>query len=88
MTDQIQELNTKGSLVHKENIELYKKFNCIHQENTEIKKKVHASSKILPNRDEACTSYDFFVIPFYPDTRIWNHIISFLSHFSGVWTRS
>ncbi|RLN04621.1 MADS-box transcription factor 23-like [Panicum miliaceum] len=40
MTDQIQELNTKGSLIHKENIELYNKLNHIHQENTELKKKV------------------------------------------------
>ncbi|RLM60670.1 MADS-box transcription factor 23-like [Panicum miliaceum] len=40
MTDQIQELNTKGSLIHKENIELYNKFNRIHQENTKLKKKV------------------------------------------------
>ncbi|OEL24288.1 MADS-box transcription factor 27 [Dichanthelium oligosanthes] len=41
MTDQIQELNRKGSLVRQENIELYNKFNYVHQENTKLKKKVY-----------------------------------------------
>ncbi|CAL5006090.1 unnamed protein product [Urochloa decumbens] len=41
MTDQIQELNTKGRLKHKENIELHNELNRVTQENAKLKRKVH-----------------------------------------------
>ncbi|KAG2578889.1 hypothetical protein PVAP13_6NG144600 [Panicum virgatum] len=41
VTDRIQELNRKGSLMHQENIELYNKVNLVHQENIELRRKVY-----------------------------------------------
>ncbi|XP_043711115.1 MADS-box transcription factor 23-like isoform X2 [Telopea speciosissima] len=43
LTDEIQELNRKGNLIHQENMELYKKVNLIRQENMELYKKVYGS---------------------------------------------
>ncbi|KAK1301051.1 Agamous-like MADS-box protein AGL21 [Acorus calamus] len=43
LTDEIQELNKKGNLVHQENMELYKKVNLIRQENMELYKKVYGT---------------------------------------------
>lgn len=44
LKDEIQELNMKGSLIHRDNIELYKKVNHIQQENEELRKKVDGSA--------------------------------------------
>ncbi|CAN4107861.1 unnamed protein product [Withania somnifera] len=38
LTDEIRKLNRKGTLIHQENIELYKKVNLIQQEYTEFQK--------------------------------------------------
>ncbi|CAN4112030.1 unnamed protein product [Withania somnifera] len=38
LTDEIQELNQKGNLIHQENIELYKKVNLIQQKYTLLQK--------------------------------------------------
>ncbi|KAJ6809233.1 MADS-box transcription factor 23-like isoform X3 [Iris pallida] len=43
LTNEIQELNQKGYLIHQENMELYKKVNLIHQENMELQNKVYGS---------------------------------------------
>ncbi|KAK1589272.1 hypothetical protein Q3G72_032208 [Acer saccharum] len=40
LTNEIQELNRKGNIIHQENVELYKKVNLIRQENMELYKKV------------------------------------------------
>ncbi|KAK4401798.1 Agamous-like MADS-box protein [Sesamum angolense] len=41
LTEEIKELNLKGSLIHQENIELHKKINLVRQENAELQKKVY-----------------------------------------------
>ncbi|XP_031260912.1 MADS-box transcription factor 23-like isoform X1 [Pistacia vera] len=46
LTDEIKELNHKGSLIHQENLELYKKVNILHQENKELQKKVYGSRNV------------------------------------------
>nr|AIZ95402.1 MADS6 [Apostasia odorata] len=43
LSDEIQELNRKGHLIHQENMELYKKVNLLRQENMELYKKVFGS---------------------------------------------
>ncbi|KAJ3697726.1 hypothetical protein LUZ61_001431 [Rhynchospora tenuis] len=39
-TEEIEELNKKGQLIHTDNIELYKKINLAHQANMELRKKI------------------------------------------------
>ncbi|XP_034679279.1 MADS-box transcription factor 23-like isoform X3 [Vitis riparia] len=46
LTDEIRELNQKGSLIHQENIDLYKKVDLIRQENMELQKKIHGARNI------------------------------------------
>ncbi|KAK9287465.1 hypothetical protein L1049_015886 [Liquidambar formosana] len=46
LTDEIQELNNKGNLIHQENIELHKKVNLIRQENIELKKKAYVPRSV------------------------------------------
>ncbi|GMH24656.1 hypothetical protein Nepgr_026499 [Nepenthes gracilis] len=41
LTNEIQELNRKGNLIHQENVELCKKVKLIHQENMELYKKLY-----------------------------------------------
>ncbi|CAA3015347.1 MADS-box transcription factor 23 isoform X1 [Olea europaea subsp. europaea] len=43
LTDEIQELNLKGNLIHQENVDLYKKVKFIQQENMELHKKVYGT---------------------------------------------
>ncbi|KAK8941106.1 MADS-box transcription factor 57 [Platanthera zijinensis] len=59
LSNEIQELNRKGFLIHQENMLLYKKVNLIHQENQELYKKVYGSRD--PNEGFINTS----VIPYY-----------------------
>ncbi|PKI61475.1 MADS-box transcription factor 23-like [Punica granatum] len=40
LTNEIQELNRKGTIIHQENVELYKKVNLIRQENIELYRKL------------------------------------------------
>ncbi|NP_001313812.1 MADS-box transcription factor 23-like [Gossypium hirsutum] len=56
LTNEIEELNRRGSLIHQENEELFKKVNLIRKENIELHKKVYGT------RDEngnAMSSYVF-----------------------------
>ncbi|XP_031126032.1 MADS-box transcription factor 23-like [Ipomoea triloba] len=46
LTDEIKELNRKGSLVHQENMELCKNLNLIRQENIELQNKVYGPGRI------------------------------------------
>ncbi|XP_020274240.1 MADS-box transcription factor 23-like isoform X2 [Asparagus officinalis] len=43
LTNEIQELNRKGYLIHQENMELYKKVDLMRQENMELQQKVYGS---------------------------------------------
>ncbi|KAL2499508.1 Agamous-like MADS-box protein AGL21 [Abeliophyllum distichum] len=43
LTDEIQELNRKGNLIHHENVELYKKVKLIERENMELYKKAYGT---------------------------------------------
>ncbi|XP_077223767.1 MADS-box transcription factor 23-like [Tasmannia lanceolata] len=45
-TEEIQELNRKGNIIHQENMELYKTVNLIRQENMELYKKVYATREL------------------------------------------
>ncbi|KAG8477090.1 hypothetical protein CXB51_031094 [Gossypium anomalum] len=56
LTNEIEELNRRGNLIHQENVELFKKVNLIRKENIELHKKVYGT------RDEngnAVSSYVF-----------------------------
>ncbi|KAK4772453.1 hypothetical protein SAY86_014228 [Trapa natans] len=46
LTDEIQDLNRKGTIIHQENMVLYKKINLMHQENIELYKKVYGTRDI------------------------------------------
>ncbi|XP_072991495.1 MADS-box transcription factor 23-like isoform X2 [Typha latifolia] len=44
LTEEIQDINRKGYLIHTENIELYKKVNVLRKENMELQKKICEAS--------------------------------------------
>ncbi|KAH7520396.1 hypothetical protein FEM48_Zijuj08G0139500 [Ziziphus jujuba var. spinosa] len=48
LTDEIQEINQKGSLIHEENMELHKKISAIRQENMELYKKLYGTRDMDP----------------------------------------
>ncbi|KAF1861693.1 hypothetical protein Lal_00026111 [Lupinus albus] len=58
LTEEIQELNRKGNLIHQENVELYKKVNIIQQENMQLCKKVYGIT------DMAVSKNIFVPLPF------------------------
>ncbi|CAL0331562.1 unnamed protein product [Lupinus luteus] len=58
LTEEIQELNRKGNLIHQENVELYKKVNIIQQENMQLCKKVYGIT------DMAASKNIFVPLPF------------------------
>ncbi|XP_052205627.1 MADS-box transcription factor 23-like isoform X2 [Diospyros lotus] len=59
LTDEIQELNQKGNLMHQENIELYKKVNVIRQENMELYKKVYGTRDVIEVTEITQNPYGF-----------------------------
>ncbi|KAG9135445.1 hypothetical protein Leryth_007210 [Lithospermum erythrorhizon] len=64
-TDEIRELNRTGSLIHQENMELYKKVNLLSEENTKLHRKVYgtdATSEANKSQLENGNSYDLLAI--------------------------
>ncbi|KAL5855117.1 hypothetical protein ACOSQ4_004919 [Xanthoceras sorbifolium] len=59
LTEEIKELNHKGSLVHQENLELYKKVNLVNQENKELKKKVYGARNVRAENSVSQPPYSF-----------------------------
>ncbi|XWS15415.1 hypothetical protein CRYUN_Cryun35bG0095800 [Craigia yunnanensis] len=59
LTDEIQELNRRGNLIHQENAELYEKVNLIRKENTELYKKVYGTRDVNTSGGNALNSYGF-----------------------------
>ncbi|XP_051141153.1 MADS-box transcription factor 23-like isoform X2 [Andrographis paniculata] len=51
LTEEIQELNRKGNLIHHENVELYKKVKHIEQENMELYKKAYGTTDPVNEND-------------------------------------
>ncbi|KAH7575519.1 hypothetical protein JRO89_XS02G0130800 [Xanthoceras sorbifolium] len=49
----------KGSLVHQENLELYKKVNLVNQENKELKKKVYGARNVRAENSVSQPPYSF-----------------------------
>ncbi|KAJ7953489.1 MADS-box transcription factor [Quillaja saponaria] len=47
LTNEIQELNEKGNLIHQENVELYKKVNLIQRENMQLYNKVYGTTDVV-----------------------------------------
>uniref|UniRef100_R7W0E0 MADS-box transcription factor 27 n=1 Tax=Aegilops tauschii TaxID=37682 RepID=R7W0E0_AEGTA len=52
----------KGSLVHQENMELYKKINLIRQENAELHKKLSETEAATEVNRDSRTPYNFAVV--------------------------
>ncbi|KAE9448406.1 hypothetical protein C3L33_19696, partial [Rhododendron williamsianum] len=44
LTDEIQELNRQGVIIHQENMKLYKEVNVLQKENAELQKKVYGEN--------------------------------------------
>ncbi|CBI35415.3 unnamed protein product, partial [Vitis vinifera] len=59
LTDEIRELNQKGSLIHQENIDLYKKVDLIRQENMELQKKVYRAVNLNESNRSSQVSHGF-----------------------------
>ncbi|XP_028802846.1 MADS-box transcription factor 23-like isoform X1 [Neltuma alba] len=59
LTEEIRDLNRKGSIIHQQNMELYKKVNLLRQENTQLHKKVYGSSEMAATSRDAFNPYGF-----------------------------
>ncbi|XP_022864781.1 MADS-box transcription factor 23-like isoform X1 [Olea europaea var. sylvestris] len=62
LTDEIQELNLKGNLIHQENVDLYKKVKFIQQENMELHKKVYGTRDPSTANGNGFVPYNSFTV--------------------------
>ncbi|KAL9244779.1 hypothetical protein vseg_018506 [Gypsophila vaccaria] len=58
LSDEIKELNQRGTLIHEDNIELYKQVDLMQQENLELQKKVYGAQELSNSDEQLNMSYN------------------------------
>ncbi|KAI3451844.1 hypothetical protein Pfo_008509 [Paulownia fortunei] len=61
LTEEIQELNRKGNLIHQENVELYKKVKLIEQENMELYRKAYGARDLSETNGSGFVPFGFTI---------------------------
>ncbi|XVE83025.1 hypothetical protein DITRI_Ditri16bG0053500 [Diplodiscus trichospermus] len=59
LTNEMQELSRRASLIHQENVELCKKVNLIHTKNVELYRKVYGERNVNTSGGNALNSHGF-----------------------------
>ncbi|KAH7867391.1 hypothetical protein Vadar_032825 [Vaccinium darrowii] len=59
LTDEMQELNRQGVIIHQDNMKLLKEVNVLHKENAELQKKVYGANDINDIHRSSIQTYGF-----------------------------
>ncbi|KAF7143974.1 hypothetical protein RHSIM_Rhsim05G0099300 [Rhododendron simsii] len=59
LTDEIQELNRQGIIIHQENMKLYNEVNVLQKENAELQKKVYGENDINSHKRSSMQPHGF-----------------------------